>query len=130
MSREFSYTSYAEILCRRQKRVDGTVPQGRASATSGNSARKASICRRCSALAVFDIRDRNRARRSMRILHCWARSKEAGRSGDSRVAPPWDLSGLHAVQASIVNERNGQALNYLYPKHSLKAWSAGVTEAS
>jgi outer membrane receptor for ferric coprogen and ferric-rhodotorulic acid len=133
-SREVSlYASYSSIFVpQTQKRADGTVLDPRVGHQWEFGAKGEHLSKRLlTSLAVFDIRDRNRAYLDpsnpgffVPLGEVESKGWEAEVTG--RVAPPWDLSAGYTWLDTqyLVNEtRNGQPLNYLYPKHSLKAWS-------
>jgi outer membrane receptor for ferric coprogen and ferric-rhodotorulic acid len=134
VAREFSlYTSYAEIFVpQTQKRVDGTVLDPRVGHQWEFGAKGEHLSKRLlTALAVFDIRDRNRAYVDPINPGFFVPLGEVESKGwevevTGRVTPRWDLSAGYTWLDTkyLFNEtRNGQALSYLYPKHSLKAWS-------
>jgi outer-membrane receptor for ferric coprogen and ferric-rhodotorulic acid len=112
--------------------VDGTVLDPRVGHQWEFGAKGEHLSKRLlTALAVFDIRDRNRAYVDPINAGFFVPLGEVESKGwevevTGRVTPPWDLSAGYTWLDTkyLFNEtRNGQALSYLYPKHSLKAWS-------
>jgi outer membrane receptor for ferric coprogen and ferric-rhodotorulic acid len=127
------YASYAEIFVpQTQRRFDGAVLDPRVGhqwevGLKGEHLEK----RLLTSLAVFDIRERGRS--YVDSLHPGffvplgeVESKGWEAEATGRIAAGWDLSAGYTWLDTtyLVHEsRTGQPLNYLYPRHSLKAWS-------
>ena len=134
VSRDVSaYGSYSEIFVPQTLRqVNGTVLEPRVGHQWEVGVKGEHLSQRLlTSLAVFDIRDHNRAYADplnpgffVPLGEVESRGWETEITG--RVLPSWDLSAGYTwldTQYLKHESRNGQSLNYWYPKHSLKAWS-------
>jgi outer membrane receptor for ferric coprogen and ferric-rhodotorulic acid len=127
------YASYSSIFVpQTQKRVDGSILDPRVGHQWEFGAKGEHLSRRLlTSLAVFDIRDRNRAYVDalnpgffVPLGEVESKGWEAEVTG--RATSQWDLTAGYTwldTRYLFHESRNGQPLNYLYPKHSLKAWS-------
>jgi outer membrane receptor for ferric coprogen and ferric-rhodotorulic acid len=128
-----AYGSYSEIFVpQTQRRVDGSVLDPRIGHQWEFGAKGEHLSGRLlTSLAVFDIRDRNRAYVDVGNPGFFVPLGEVESKGwetevTGRLASSWDVSaGYTSLDTTYLVDasRAGQPLNYWYPKHSLKAWT-------